>query len=584
MSDNEQSQHVVHAELSRDLKLFHITMMGMGMMIGAGVFVGIGLCMEGAGPGGLLLTFSLNGLIAICSAMSFAELSSAIPRAGGAYNFARIGFGRAASFIAGWMEWLAASAAGGFYALVLSKYLLEFLYGLGWIPNPEMWTVRICAICAAIGFVYVNFRGSKETGRLGAIFTVGQMIFVLGIGVMGALQFLHDPSRIQNFQPFLGDGDWARLLGVMGIIYVAFEGFEVIAQAGDETIDPRKNIPKAILYSVLGVTITYLLVGFGVVVAIKSGTVHNGESIDVVWRWIGSQQEMGFRGAVSVLLGGWGGLLVTLAVIFSATSALNATIYSATRTSYALGRDRMLPAIFSRIHPKTKTPWFALMITSLLVLGIILGVSIKDGSGTASMMFLMLFFIVNLCVIRIRRNMGDELEYGYLMPLFPLFPILAILLQLGLAYGLLHESITSWIIAGVWISAGALLYILYSRKHAITTDDEIHVFHEDKPLPGDHGYKVMVAVANPNSALQLVESAHKICENKDASVELIHMVPVPTHVPLSDAKKYMAAGREAILETSLYLTMTRPISTTLRYCRNTARGIVSAIRQSGSIC
>ena len=579
MESDKQHNPVVTSELSRDLKLFHITMMGMGMMIGAGVFVGIGLCMGGAGPGGLLLTFSLNGLIALCSAMSFAELASAIPRAGGAYNFARIGFGRPASFIAGWMEWLAASAAGGFYALVLSKYSLEFLFGMGWIPQPGMLVVRVCAVCAALGFVYINFRGSKETGKLGAIFTVGQMIFVVSIGVLGSLQFFWDPSRIQNFQPFLGDGNWIKLLGVMGIIYVAFEGFEVIAQTGDETIDPRKNIPKAILYSVLGVTITYLLVGFGVIVAIKSGTVHHGETIDVVWKWIGDQQEMGFRGAVSVLLGGWGGLLVTLAVIFSATSALNATIYSATRTSYALGRDRMLPAVFSKIHPRTKTPWFALMITSFLVLGIVLGVSIKDGSGTASMMFLMLFFLVNLCVIRIRRNMGDELEYGYLMPLFPLFPILAILLQLGLAYGLLHESFAAWIIAGTWISLGVLLYIFYSRKHAITTEDEIHVFHEDKPQPGDQGYRIMVAVANPNSALQLVQSAHKICEAKDASVELIHMVPVPSHVPLSDAKKYMAPGREAILETSLYLTSNGPVSTTLRYCRNTARGIISAIRQ-----
>jgi len=579
MEGKPQSPLAVTAELSRDLNLFHITMMGMGMMIGAGVFVGIGLCMGGAGPGGLLLTFSLNGFIALCSAMSFAELASAIPRAGGAYNFARIGFGRAASFIAGWMEWLAASAAGGFYALVLSKYSLEFLYGMGWIPNPGMWMVRICAICAALGFVYVNFRGSKETGKLGAIFTVGQMIFVLGIGLMGAFQFLRDPSRIQNFQPFLGDGDWVKLLGVMGIIYVAFEGFEVIAQAGDETIDPRKNIPKAILYSVLGVTVTYLLVGFGVVVAIKSGTVHNGEPIDVVWKWIGDQQEMGFRGAVSVLLGGWGGLLVTLAVIFSATSALNATIYSATRTSYALGRDRMLPAIFARIHHRTKTPWFALMVTSVLVLGIVLGVSIKDGSGTASLMFLMLFFMVNLCVIRIRRNMGDELQYGYLMPLFPLFPILAILLQMGLAYGLLHESLASWIITGTWILAGGLVYVFYSRTHAITTEDEIHVFHEDKPRPGDQGYRIMVAVANPRSALQLAQSAHKICGAKEASVELIHMVPVPTHVPLSDAKKYMASGKEAILETSLYLAPLHTVNTTLRYCRNTARGIISAIRQ-----
>ena len=379
----------------------------------------------------------------------------------------------------------------------------------------------------------------------------------------------------------------------MGIIYVAFEGFEVIAQAGDETIEPRKNIPKAILYSVLIVTLTYLLVGFGTIVSIKAGThVDAGPGqaagvINPVWQWIGDQGAMGFSGAVKILLGGWGGLLVTMAVIFSATSALNATIYSATRTSYALGRDRMLPAAFAKIHHKTRTPWFALMITSLIVLAIILIVSIKDGSATASMMFLLLFFLVNLCVIRIRRNMGDELEYGYLMPLFPIFPLLAILLQMGLAFGILEESMVAWLIAGLWIPAGVVIYFAYSRKTAIVTEDEIHVFQDalaTKPedfneTPGEE-YRVMVAVANPDSALQLVQNTYNICRAKtNAHVELIHMVPVPDQVPLSDAGKYMSEGREAIMETMLSLGPMFPVSTTLRYCRNLARGIVSAIRQ-----
>ncbi len=567
--------------------------MGLGMMIGAGVFVGIGLCMGEAGPGGLMLTFALNGLIALFSAMSFAELASAIPKAGGTYNFARIAFGRPASFVAGWIEWLAASAAGGFYALVLSKYTLEFFAQMGWIDEPGFGLVRVCAVFAALAFVYVNFRGSSETGKLGAIFTVGQMAFVLAIGAIGAFQFFRDPARIENFQPFLGNGSWLKLLGSMGLIYVAFEGFEVIAQAGDETIEPGKNIPKAILYSVLIVTFTYLLVGFGVVVAIKAGTPVTDstgqvtDTINPVWQWIGGQGAMGFRGAVKILLGGWGGLLVTLAVIFSATSALNATIYSATRTSYALGRDRMLPAVFSKIHHKTRTPWFALLVTSLLVLGIIIVVSIKDGSATASMMFLLLFFLVNICVIRIRRNMGDELEYGYLMPLFPLFPILAILLQMGLAFGILEESIVAWLIAALWIPAGVVIYFVYSTKNAIITADEIHVFHdaqaarpEDMPEASGGEYRVMVAVANPDSALQLVQNTYNICRAQaNPHVEIIHMVPVPDQVPLSDADKYMSEGREAIMETMLSLGPMFPVSTTLRYCRNCARGIVSAIRQ-----
>ncbi|MCK4975121.1 MAG: amino acid permease, partial [Sulfurimonas sp.] len=102
-----KSKQEVTSELSRELSLFHVTMMGLGMMIGAGIFLGVGNSIHQAGPGGVLLTFALNGVLAIFTAMSYAELSSAIPRAGGAYNFARIGFGRGTSFIAGWMEWFA---------------------------------------------------------------------------------------------------------------------------------------------------------------------------------------------------------------------------------------------------------------------------------------------------------------------------------------------------------------------------------------------------------------------------------------------------------------------------------------------
>ena len=118
-----------------ELSLFHVTMMGLGMMIGAGVFLGMGISIGEAGPGGVVLTFALNGLLAMLTAMSFAELSSAIPRAGGAYNFARIGFGRGTSFLAGWMEWFASSVAGSMYALTFAIYTVRFVGELHWLDG-----------------------------------------------------------------------------------------------------------------------------------------------------------------------------------------------------------------------------------------------------------------------------------------------------------------------------------------------------------------------------------------------------------------------------------------------------------------
>jgi amino acid transporter/nucleotide-binding universal stress UspA family protein len=569
----------VSSELSRDLNLFHITMMGLGMMIGAGVFLGVGNAIHVAGPGGVLLTFLLNGLLAMFTAASYAELSSAVPHAGGAYNYARIGFGRGPSFIAGWMEWYASSVAGSLYAVTFAIYTVRYLSVLGvlsWVPFPLAVTEKIMAVLVAGFFIYINYRGASETGKIGALFTLGQTLFLVVIGVIGVFVVIKDPSRLQNFQPFLPKG-WAKLLITMGFTYVAFEGYEVIAQAGDETINPRKNLPKAMLYSVFIVTLTYVAVAFATVIAVKAGS----PGVEgAPWEWIGSFRERGFGESISRLLP-MGNFLLTLAVIFASTSALNSTIYSATRALYALGRDHMVPPFFAKISKKRKTPWTALLGTAVLVILVATLLPTMDVASSASMMFLILFFLVNLCVIKVRWNMGDELTYGFIMPFFPLFPILAIIFQGVLIFWLLHMSIIAWIISPLWIITGIVIYHWYSKKHALTKAYEIQVLEEEKAAESTEAeeYRIMVAVAHPKNAIEMVRTTYKLSSAKQASVELIHMVPVPEQVPLTAARDYMWEGKEAIVETMLYLEPLFPISSTIRYCRNISRGIVSAARQ-----
>ncbi|MBU1862345.1 MAG: amino acid permease [Candidatus Omnitrophica bacterium] len=566
----------VTSELSRELSLFQIIMMGLGMMIGAGVFLGVGNAIYIAGAGGVILTFLLNGIIAMFTACSYAELSSAIPHTGGAYNYTRIGFGRETSFLAGWMEWFASSIAGSLYAVTFAIYIVRYLEVLGlltWLPVSIFFTEKIVAIAIALFFFYINYLGASETGRVGALFTLGQTIFLVCIGLVGIAVVCKEPSRLQNFQPFLPYG-WSKLLITMGFTYVAFEGFEVIAQTGDEAIDPRRNLPKAMLYSVFIATITYVVVAFATVVSIKAGS----PGIEgAPWEWIGSFRERGFGEAIARLMP-MGNLFLTLAVIFAATSALNSTIYSATRALYALGRDHMVPPFFSTISKKRKTPWVALAATAFLVIIVAAFLPTIDVASSASMMFLILFFLVNLCVIKVRWNMGDELTYGFVMPFFPLFPLVAIICQVMLALWLVHMSVIAWIIAPLWIFVGVGIYYLYSKSHAVATDDEIHILEEEKAPEGE-GYRIMVAVANPKNAIEMVRTTYKLCGAKKGRVELLHMVPVPDHVPLTDAEEYMLEGKEAIVEAMLYLEPLFPLSSTIRYCRNTARGIVSAVRQ-----
>jgi APA family basic amino acid/polyamine antiporter len=194
-------------------------------------------------------------------------------------------------------------------------------------------------------------------------------------------------------------------------------------------------------------------------------------------------------------------------------------------------------------------------------------------------MFLFLFFLVNICVIRIRLNMGDELAYGFVMPFFPFFPVMAIAAQVLLAVFLIHISWIAWVIAPGWIAAGIFVYHLYSKSRVIPSEGEIVVIEEEEEEPKGNKYRVMVPIANPNNALSLVGTTIKLCKNKDARIDLLHMVAVPDQIALSDAEKYILEGKEGIVEAMLYLMPRFPITTAIRHCRNVARGIISAVRE-----
>ena len=566
----------VQTGLSRELSLFHITMMGVGMMIGAGVFMGTGLSIRESGPGGVMLTFAFNGLIALVTAMAYAELSSALPRAGGAYNYTRVGFGKGVSFFSGWIEWFASSVAGSFYAVTFATYLHHFLKAGGWVaasPAGEVVIIKIIAAVVALLFIYINYRGVSETGKAGAFMTVGQTATLAFIALVGFVAVHRDPSRLANFQPFLPNG-WHKLVFTMGMTYVAFEGFEVIAQTGDEAIDPRRNLPKAMLYSILIVVTTYVAVAAATVVSVKDVGMP-------AWQWIGQHGNTAFAVAAGRLMPRGGGLLVLMAVVFASTSALNATIYSATRVSYAMARDGMLPPVLASISAKRKIPHMALCGTAVIVVGIALALPVEEVAASASAMFLLLFVLVNLCVIKVRRQMGDELKYGFVMPLFPLLPILAIIAQACMMVWLVtcgELRPVAWVASGTWLAAALVIYHTYSRKHAKEPDESIVTFEEER-APESKPRSILLPLADPANALTLIKPTVVLAKARDAQVDLLHMVPVPEQAPLSDAPKYMSEGEEAMVEALLYTSVNFPTNRTVQYCRNVARGILSAARQ-----
>ncbi len=560
--------------LSRNLGVFQLTMMGAGMMIGAGVFVATGIAIGKAGPGGILLAFALNGLIAIFTAMSFAELCSAMPEAGGAYAQVKKAFGGFTGFISGWMNWFALSVAGSLYAITFSKYTLHLLETFEFFNrlnlNTGLWE-KILAVVVALAFILINYRGVEDTGKSSTIIALGQT-FTLGIiGVLGVAVALKDPSRLTNFSPFAQSG-WMGVLLAMGFTYVGFEGFEVIGHAGEEAINPRKNIPRAILYAVIIVVTTYILVAFAAVIG------SNPEKGMNVAAWFAQREATGFADAVQALAP-FGGVLVTLAAIFSSTSALNATLFSSTRVSFAMSRDGFLPKKLMRIS-KNQVPDIALACSSTIVITVVLLLDVEAVAAAADIMFLLLFMLINISVIKIRKDMGDELTYGFLMPFFPYIPIVALVLQLVLAILLFELSMLAWISAGLWIAVGIVMYFAYSKKNGkkvaqkFTLEEVAAQVHKD--------YQVMLPVRSGGISDILAKYAARVAKYFDGELLLTRIVSVPHYLSEKEARTQADKKRGILLSAKESVDIDVPISTVMGRAETAASGIVRYVREKNT--
>ncbi len=544
MSANELGgESVASTELSRDLGLFDITMVGVAAMIGAGIFVLTGIAAGPAGPA-LIVAFALNGVVTLLTAMIYAELGSAMPQAGGGYVWVRYGLPGGSAFMAGWMDWFAHAVAGSLYALGFASYLVETLnmMGFGTFGIPHAVFTKGTAVTIALVFIYINFKGASETGAIGNIITVGK-IAIIGIFVVSGLVVIFgDPTRLQAFVPFAPRG-FGGVLGAMGLTYIAYEGYEVIVQTGEEVKDPRRNIPKAIFYALAIVVPIYILVAFTCIGAVDT------ESAMPSWQWLGEHQELGLLYAARQFMP-FGNVLLLVGALFSTMSALNATTYSSTRVCFAMGRDRNLPDILGSVHPRTRTPYLALALSGALIITVAAAVpSINDVAASADIMFLLLFMAVNVAAITIRRKYGDKLKYGYLVPFFPYLPVIAIILQLALAVFLFNVSALAWYITIGWLLSGALIYWTYSSRREREGKTTPVLVSESLKIDRER-FSVLVPVANPAHVDGLLEVASRALSSHPGDLVLLHVITVPDQLPVSVGREFVADARPLMAESA----------------------------------
>ena len=527
-----------HTELSRDLSLFDITMIGVGAMIGAGIFVLTGIAANAAGPA-LILSFALNGIVTIFTAMVYAELGSAIPEAGGGYLWVKEGLPGPNAFLAGWMSWFAHAVAGSLYALGFGSYLALVLsqFEVSLFGLAGEFLHKGLAVFIILVFLYINYRGSSETGLAGNIVTVLKVVVLAIFIASGLWAIFQNPEFLNKFQPFAPNG-FGGILTAMGLTFIAFEGYEIIVQAGEEVKDPRRNIPKAVFLSLAIVVPIYMLVAF-----VALGAVSPETNIPT-YQWLGLHAELGVAEAARQFMP-FGTILLLIGGLLSTMSALNATTFSSTRVSFAMGRDRNLPNLFAAIHPRTHTPHLALAVSGVLIIFMAVAIPIEDVAAAADIMFLLLFLQVNVAVITIRKKYGDRLSYGYLMPFFPIVPIIGILTKLFLALFMFNYSPIAWYFALAWIGVGFLTYYLYARARDVQKSRTPVVLEEKRTVeaPTDERYRVLAPLANPASAPFLLKPALAAARRHDGAVTLLHVLTVPNQLPLSAGRVYIEQGK-----------------------------------------
>lgn len=534
--------------LSRDLGLMDITMIGIGAMIGAGIFVLTGIAAGQAGPA-LIVAFALNGIVALLTALSYAELGSCFPEAGGGYLWVKEAFPGAAGFITGWVSWFGHSVVCSVYVLGFGVYFGETLKDLfqhaHWLPaanllgHPAFAKVAGVAVCAL--FTYINFRGASETGKAETLVTIGKLVILTVFIGSGLYALGYKPDWTNQFRPFFAQG-WGGVFSAMGLTYIAFEGYEIIAQCGEEVKNPRRNLPLAILISILAVIPIYCLVAFVCIGVVASPT---GEPS---WQYLGGLGELGLvEAARQFMLGGrfLGGLILLVGGVFSTISALNATIYSSSRVSFAMGRDRNLPEAFAAVHRRRRTPYVAVIVSGALIALMAVALPLKDVVSAADVMFLMMFTLINFSVISLRRRRPD-LVRGFRVPLMPYIPLVAALASAGLTLKLFADSPRAALVTVIWIGMGFLLYYLFVRRREVAARRAPVVF-ERAPLVASQ-YRVLVPVANPKYVEDLVTVGTALAKYHQGELATLNVITVPAILPVEEALRFQAPA-ERLLET-----------------------------------
>ena len=523
-------------ELAKDLGPLAALTIGVGTMIGAGIFVLPGDAILRAGSFASV-AFILGGVIAMFTALSASELGTAMPRSGGAYYYVNHALGPLLGSVAGWANWLGLAFASAFYMVGFGRYISR-IFGVSGTIGIGPIGLNIVTIAALVGgafFVFINYVGAKETGRLQNVIVVLLVAILAVFTLLGT--FRADPANLP------APSTVGETLGTTGFIFVSYLGFVQITSVAEEIKDPGRNLPRAVIGSVVLVTVIYALVLVVMSAAVPQGFIADlvtdlapGETQPIAVVEVGRQIQGALMGGALL----FGGLLAT-------ASSANASILASSRINFAMGRDRIVTPALNEIHPRFGTPYRSIGITGGLILVFILLGDINLLSGAASGLHLIIYGLLNVALVAMRYVDPEDYQPDFTVPLFPILPILGTVFSFALlAYVESDARLLSFVIA----AAAIVWYLVYARGR--TTKQGIlgeYVLQRSESMPDaavsaatsvqpDGGnYRVLVPLANPEHETDLITLASALAKQRDGTVVAVHIEQVPDQTALESARE-----------------------------------------------
>lgn len=436
------------ATLRKDLGAFDLTMLGIGAIIGTGIFVLTGIAAANhAGPA-LVLSFVLSGLACVFAALCYAEFASTVPVSGSAYTYSYATFGELFAWILGWdliLEYgvaCSAVAAGwsGYFQSLMSGFGLSLPTAFTSAYDPAKGTfIDLPAVFIVLLITYLLTRGVKKSARFNSIMVIIKVaVILLFIGV-GA--FYVKPENWTPFMPFGFEGVAAGA----ATVFFAYIGFDAVSTAAEEVRNPQRSMPIGIVASLAICTVLYIIVSL-----ILTGIVPYAQ-LDV-------KHPVAF--ALEYIHQDWVAGFISLGAIAGITTVLLVMMYGQTRLFYAMSRDGLLPKVLSRVDAKSQTPKINSWITAAFVAFFSGVIPLQKLAELTNIGTLFAFMIVSVGVIILRKKQPD-LPRAFKVPFVPVIPILAVLFC---GYLTLQLPATTWISFGIWLLVGLLVYLLYGYR------------------------------------------------------------------------------------------------------------------------